>query len=80
MSEEPSDPAGTAALGTETALPATDAEVTQKGHYNRIAAEYEAHYDDPSARHYRNRFIERPLLDGLDRSGARCSRPCVAAG
>lgn len=69
MIEEPSDPAGTAALGTETALPATDAEVAQKGHYNRIAAEYEANYGDPSARRYRDRFIERPLLEGLDLSG-----------
>jgi SAM-dependent methyltransferase len=46
-----------------------DAGATQQAHYNEIGAEYEAHYDDPSAREYRARFIDQPLLDGIDLAG-----------
>jgi SAM-dependent methyltransferase len=38
----------------------------QRQHYDKIAAQYEAHYDDAASQQYRRRFIDRPLLDGLD--------------
>jgi SAM-dependent methyltransferase len=45
----------------------TESEEAQRRHYERLAAEYdEGHYDDPWSRHYRRRFIDGPLLDGLD--------------
>jgi SAM-dependent methyltransferase len=34
----------------------------QRDHYNKSIALYEAHYDDPTAREYRDRFINEPLL------------------
>jgi SAM-dependent methyltransferase len=64
----------------EPVPPATDAEVAQKTHYNRIAAEYEAHYDDPSTRRYRDRFIEQPLLAGLDLAGGRVLEAMCGGG
>jgi SAM-dependent methyltransferase len=46
-----------------------DAEAAQKEHYNRIAAQYEAHYDDPWSQRFRDRFIHAPMLEGLDLRG-----------
>jgi SAM-dependent methyltransferase len=46
-----------------------DAEAAQREHYNRIAADYEAHYDDHWSREYRDRFIYAPMLDGVDLTG-----------
>ena len=43
-----------------------DSETAQRAHYNRIAAEYEVHYDDPWSRRYRDQFIDATLLAGLD--------------
>jgi SAM-dependent methyltransferase len=45
------------------------AEVTQKDHYNRIAADYEAQYGDPDGLIYREKFLYQPLFDGLDLEG-----------
>lgn len=63
----------------------TASEEAQKRHYERLAAEYdEGHYDDPWSRRYRRRFIDAPLLDGLDLNGrevleAMCGGGHVAA-
>ena len=38
------------------------AEELQRAHYNRIATEYAAHYDDPTSRTYRERFLYEPLF------------------
>lgn len=43
-----------------------DAEAAQRAHYNAIVSDYDAHYGDPSTRAYRERFIEQPLLEGID--------------
>ncbi len=51
--------------------PYTQAERLQKEHYDRIAQQYEAHYSDPCSRLYRQRFIYRPMFEGLDLSGKR---------
>ena len=45
------------------------AETTQREHYNRIAADYEAQYGDPDGVTYREGFLYRPLLAGLDLDG-----------
>jgi SAM-dependent methyltransferase len=57
-----------------------DAEAAQREHYNRIAGEYETHYDDPSGRAYRARFIEAPLLDGIDLSGRQVLEAMCVSG
>jgi SAM-dependent methyltransferase len=41
----------------------------QQEHYDRIAADYEAHYSDEWSVEYRRRFIYEPMFDGLDPSG-----------
>jgi SAM-dependent methyltransferase len=46
-----------------------DAEAAQRAHYDRIVAAYDVHYDDEWSRRYRDEFINRPLLDGLDLRG-----------
>jgi SAM-dependent methyltransferase len=46
-------------------------EQLQKQHYDNIAAEYEAHYSDPSSTEYRRRFIYDPMFAGVDLAGMR---------
>jgi len=43
----------------------------QEAHYERIHDAYEAHYYDPTAIAYRERFFLDPLLAGLDLDGRR---------
>jgi SAM-dependent methyltransferase len=57
-----------------------DAETAQREHYNRIAGEYETHYDDPSARAYRTRFIEEPMLDGIELRGRQVLEAMCVSG
>jgi len=45
------------------------AEATQRQHYNRIAAEYEAQYGDPDGVNYRDKFLYQPLFAGLELEG-----------
>jgi|SRR5882672_581202 len=45
------------------------AESTQRQHYNRIAAEYEAQYGDPDGISYREKFLYEPMFGGLDLEG-----------
>lgn len=45
------------------------AEATQKQHYNRIAAEYEAQYGDPDGLTYREAFLYQPMFAGLELAG-----------
>jgi len=45
------------------------AEGTQRQHYNRIAADYEAQYGDPDGVTYREEFLYRPMFAGLDLEG-----------
>ena len=50
-------------------------EATQREHYNRIGADYEAQYGDPDGLVYRERFLYGPLLAGLELEG----RPVLEA-
>ncbi len=40
-------------------------EQKQKNHFDHIAGEYEANYDDEYSSKYRNLFINKPMLDSL---------------
>lgn len=42
------------------------AAVQQRRHYNRIAAEYDVQYGDPDALRYREEFLYRPMVAGLE--------------
>jgi SAM-dependent methyltransferase len=57
-----------------------DAEAAQRAHYNRIASDYEVHYDDPWSRRYRDQFINGPLLQGLDLRGRQVLEAMCGAG
>jgi SAM-dependent methyltransferase len=57
-----------------------DVEALQRDHYNRIGAMFETHYDDPTTRLYRERFIDAPLLQGLDLEGARVLEAMCGSG
>lgn len=57
-----------------------DAEAAQRDHYDRIAGEYETHYDDPSARDYRRQFIEEPMLGGIDLAGRQVLEAMCVSG
>lgn len=46
-----------------------EAEGTQREHYNRIAADYEAQYGDPAGVTYREEFLYEPMLAELDLEG-----------
>jgi len=46
-------------------------EEAQRAQYNAQIDEYDAHYDDPWSRIYRERFVHAPLLAGLDLRGRR---------
>lgn len=47
-----------------TALPNT--EIIQKQHYERIAAEYDVHYNDLYSQKYMQRFVFEPMFAGID--------------
>lgn len=57
-----------------------DAEAAQRAHYNAIATDYDAHYGDPSTRAYRERFIEAPLLAGIDLNGRQVLEAMCVSG
>jgi len=57
-----------------------DSEAAQRDHYNRIAEMFERHYDDPSTQRYRDRFIDGPMLQGLDLRGRRVMEAMCGGG
>lgn len=46
-----------------------NAEALQKEHYERIAAEYDNHYNDLYSQKYIRRFITEPMFSGIDLNG-----------
>jgi hypothetical protein len=44
-------------------------EARQRAHYNRILADYEAHYGDYWSNVYRRRFLYDPMYEGVNLSG-----------
>lgn len=59
---------------------ATRAEHAQQAHYDRIAEQYEAHYNDEHTRRYREHFIDPILLDGLDLRGRKVLEALCGSG
>jgi SAM-dependent methyltransferase len=57
-----------------------DAQAAQRAHYNRIAAEYEVHYDDEWSRRFRDQFIDGRLLAGLDLRGRQVLEAMCGSG
>ena len=57
-----------------------DAQAAQRAHYNRIAADYEVHYDDPWSRRFRDQFIDARLLDGIDLRGRQVLEAMCGSG
>jgi SAM-dependent methyltransferase len=51
------------------AEPAVTSESLQQRHYERIAAEYDVHYNDRWSREYMRRFVFEPMFDGIDLTG-----------
>lgn len=47
----------------------TEPEQLQKLHYARIGTEYESNYSDPDGQRYRERFIHKPMFEGIELAG-----------
>lgn len=56
------------------------AEGTQREHYNRIAAAYEAQYGDPDGLAYRKQFLYEPMFANLDLQGRRVLEALSGSG
>lgn len=56
------------------------AEGTQRQHYNRIAADYEAQYGDPDGLIYREEFLYQPMFAGLELEGRRVLEALSGSG
>ena len=52
----------------------------QADHYDRIAEDYAVHYGDKYSQEYRNKFINRPLFDGIDLKGAKVLEAMCGSG
>lgn len=52
----------------------------QARHYDEILEDYDRHYYDSYSRQYRETFILRPLLDGLDLRGKRVAELASGSG
>jgi SAM-dependent methyltransferase len=57
-----------------------NAEQLQKLHYDKIATEYENHYDDPCSRRYRDRFFHLPMFEGMNLSGKKVIEAMCGSG
>lgn len=55
-------------------------EESQRAHYDRIIAEYGAHYDDGSSQAYRNRFLYGPMFKGVSLRGQRVLEAMCGSG
>lgn len=47
----------------------TEPEQLQKLHYDRIGTEYESNYSDADGQRYRERFIHKPMFEGIELAG-----------
>jgi len=55
-------------------------EQVQRLHYDRIAHEYEAHYDDLCSQRYRDIFFHRPMFEGMNLSGMKVIEAMCGSG
>ncbi|MGE0129700.1 MAG: class I SAM-dependent methyltransferase [Blastocatellales bacterium] len=49
-------------------------------HYDRIANEYEAHYDDPCSQRYRDKFFHKTMFEGVNLSGMKVIEAMCGSG
>lgn len=56
------------------------AENLQAEHYDKIAAQYAAHYNDKWSLKYRWRFINEPLFEGVELKGAKILEAMCGSG
>ncbi len=63
-----------------TAAPLELWEQKQAKHFNALGSAYEAHYSDTYSQHYRARFINQPLLEGLDLTGRQVLEAMCGSG
>lgn len=56
------------------------AEELQAEHYDKIGVEYAAHYNDKWSKKYRRRFINEPLFEGVNLSGAKVLEAMCGSG
>ncbi len=57
-----------------------NSEQIQEAHYNRIAEDYDAHYNDACSQEYRIRFQYDPVFVGTDLSGKRVLEAMCGSG
>ena len=57
-----------------------DSEQLQKEHIDRIFAEYEAHYDDPWSKRYREEFVYGYMFSGLNLHGSNVLEAMCGSG
>jgi SAM-dependent methyltransferase len=57
-----------------------DSEQLQKAHYDRIAKEYEAHYNDACSQQYRVKFQYEPMFAGIELAGNRVLEAMCGSG
>jgi SAM-dependent methyltransferase len=57
-----------------------NADQIQKLHYDRIAIEYEAHYDDPCSRRYRDKFFHQQMFEGMNLFGMKVMEAMCGSG
>ena len=69
--------ASTELVAVEGAL---NSELIQEAHYNRIAYEYEAHYNDACSQEYRKRFQYETMFAGMDLVGKRVLEAMCGSG
>lgn len=58
----------------------TSAEQLQAEHYDRIAVDYAAYYNDEWSQKYRHKFINEPLFAGIDLAGANVLEVMCGSG
>src|ERR1700694_3097893 len=51
--------------------PESEQEARQQAHYDRISADYEAHYADEWSTIYRRAFLSEPLVHGIELRGRK---------
>ena len=59
---------------------AEGSEMLQQAHYDKISHDYESHYGDVYSLAYRERFINAPLLAGLDLTGREVFEAMCGSG
>lgn len=52
----------------------------QRAHFDRIATQYELHYSDECSQRYREKFLNNPMLAGIELSGLKVLEAMCGSG